>query len=274
MDKYLIVNADDFGLSEGVSLGVLEAHKEGILTSTTFMVNFPWADEMATLLREAPELGVGIHLNITTGSPVLDPGKVPSLVGEDGQFAKSLWHLRFGIDPSDVFREWSAQVEMGMQLLGRHPTHLDTHRYLQAFPGMSEVLVEVARTYNIPAVRCVHPGPDLDPKGFPTWGPAGLLVDRYLRRSVATLIDSGLQYPQATIAGDFDTDGLLHKLARVRVGVTELICHPGRVDDRLRSLSSLQEQREAELAALMAPQVKARVAELGLKLVSFAALAS
>lgn len=273
MPRCLIVNADDFGLSEGVSRGIIRAHREGILTSTTFMVNFPWAEEMAPLLREAPDLGVGIHLNLTTGSPVLPPGQVPSLVNAEGRFSKSLLHALFRIDHEDAFREWSAQVEKGTHLLGGLPTHLDTHRYLQGLPGLAEVMVKVARAYKIPAVRCLYPGPDLDQTLYPRFSPAGLLVGHALRTSRRVIGRSGLRCADATMAGDFDLARLLAKLDRVSEGVTELVCHPGLVDGRLRTLSSMQQQREAELAALTAHEARRRLQDRGIELVTFGHLA-
>jgi predicted glycoside hydrolase/deacetylase ChbG (UPF0249 family) len=271
LTRWLIVNADDFGLSESVSRGIIKAHQQGILTSTTFMVNFPWAAEMAPLLREVPQLGVGIHLNLTTGSPVLPPEQVPTLLGSNGKLSKRLFHLRFRVDLAEAKREWSAQVEKGIALLGRTPTHLDTHRYLQGYPGFTQVMLEVARTYNIPAVRSLYPGPEmLPPSLLKVWNPAGILVSQYLRRSVALTKASGVQRPDATMSGDFDLAGLLGKLERLSEGVTELICHPGELDDRLRSLSSLREQREVELAALTSPEARAKVDALGIQMVNFA----
>lgn len=273
MARYLIVNADDFGLSEGVSRGIIRAHREGILTSTTFMVNFPWAAEMAPLLQEAPDLGVGVHLNLTTGTPVLPLEQVPSLVSRAGRLSKSLLHIQFRIRPEDARREWSAQVEKAFRLLGRLPTHLDTHRYLQGFPALAQVMAEVARSYRIPAVRCLYPGSEVDQNMYARWHPASFLVPRVLRRSVAVLARSGVACPDAAMAGDFDLPGLLGKLDRVTDGVTELVTHPALVDERLRSLSSLQGQREVELAALTSPEARQKVAERGIQLVSFAHLA-
>ncbi|HEY8347293.1 MAG TPA: ChbG/HpnK family deacetylase [Symbiobacteriaceae bacterium] len=273
MERYLIVNGDDFGLSEAVSRGILQAHREGILTSTTFLVNLPRAEEMAALLRDAPDLGVGIHLNLTTGTPVLPPREVPTLVNAEGRFSKALLHLRFRVDPEEARKEWCAQVERGIQLLGRLPTHLDTHHYLQGYPGFAEVMVAVARTYGIPAVRCLYP--DTAPAGtFARWTGAGLIVDRYIRRSCQVIKESGLRCPDATRAGDFDLPGLLRRLEHLPAGVTELICHPGRVDDQLRSLSSLQAQREVELAALTAPETQRAIREYGIRLISFRDLAT
>lgn len=274
MTRYLIVNADDFGLTEGVSRGIIRAHREGILTSTTFMVNFPWAAQMAPLLQEAPNLGVGIHLNLTTGRPLLPPEQIPSAVRRDGTFSKSLLHLVSRVDSRHVLTEWSAQVERGIDLLGRIPTHLDTHRYLQGIPRFAEVVIQVAQRYRIGAVRVLYPGPDLHMQDlYAPWSPTRLVVSRLLARSAGLMAQSGLGRPDGTIAGDFDQPSLLERLARLRQGVTELICHPGLVDPQLRSISSLREQREAELAALTAPAVKAQIQAMDVKLVDFSHLA-
>src|SRR5262249_40646690 len=87
--KKLIVNADDFGLTESVNRGVLEAHHRGILTSATLMANGAAFESAVALARAAPRLGVGVHLNLSEGRPVSDPGSVPSLVDERGPFYAS-----------------------------------------------------------------------------------------------------------------------------------------------------------------------------------------
>lgn len=274
MARFLIINADDFGLTEGVSRGIIRAHREGILTSTTYMVNFPWSAAMASMLTEAPDLGVGVHLNLTTGTPVLPPEQVPTLVTGQGRFSKAVLHLLSRVNVQEAQREWAAQVEKAIRILGRTPTHLDTHRYLQGYPPFAEAMIAVARQFGIPAVRCLYPGPDLAMGDmFRRWSPTRWVVDRYLRRSAELVAGSGLARPDATQAGDFDLEGLLRRLGQVREGVTELVSHPGEVDDQLRSLTSMLEHREVELAALTAPEAKARVEELGLRLVSFAHLA-
>lgn len=274
MARYLIVNADDFGLTEGVSRGILKAHLEGLVTSTTFMTNFPWAPQMAPLLEAAPDLGVGIHLNLTTGRPLLPAKSVPSLVTRTGSFSKAIFHLLCRIDPLDVEREWAAQIERGIELLGRVPTHLDTHRYLQGYPAFAAVFVRLAVRYGIPAVRNLYPGPQMRPAGrLGAFNPANYLVDRYLRRSSETVIASGLGSPQATLVGDFDRDGLLARLAGLDAGVTELVCHPGFADETLREISSLVEQREVELAALTDLKVRTVIVDRGIELVHFGHLA-
>ncbi|MEW8977111.1 MAG: ChbG/HpnK family deacetylase [Symbiobacterium sp.] len=271
MAKRLIVNADDYGLTAGVSRAILRAHREGVVTSTTFMVNFPWAAEMARLLEGAPGLGVGLHLNLTTGAPVLPAAAVPSLVGPEGRFQRSLVRLLRRVRPAEAEREWSAQLERFVALVGRLPTHLDTHRYLQAYPPLCRAMLAVARRYGVPAVRVLPPD-FFPPDTFPRWSPAGPVLRAALARSTALIRQSGVRAPDRTLAGDFDLPGLLARLGQVGEGVTELVTHPGEVDEQLRTLSSLREQREVELAALTSPRARERVERLGIELIHFGAL--
>jgi len=271
MTRYLITNADDFGLSLGVSRGIIRAHREGILTSTSFMTNFPWAEEMALLLQEAPDLGVGIHLNLTTGAPVSPAAEVRSLVCPDGHFSRSLLRVLTRVRIDAVRQEWAAQIEKGIKLLGKTPTHLDTHRYLQVYPPFCAVMLELAKRYGIQAVRYLQP--KFVPQGaFHPWSPAGYLVDRGLKRTAGMIKESGLKAPDQALAGDFDLEVLLDRLNLVGEGVTELIAHPGEVDAQLTSLSSLREQRKSELAALVTPEARHRVEERGITLIHFGQL--
>src|SRR5262245_60919462 len=85
--RTLIVNADDFGLTEGVSRGILEAHARGIVTSTTLLVNRGVGGQQLEQLRGSG-LGVGLHVNLTLGAPVSDPRRVPSLIDVEGRFVR------------------------------------------------------------------------------------------------------------------------------------------------------------------------------------------
>lgn len=271
--RRLIVNADDFGLTPGVSRGILRAHGEGILTSTTFMVHWPWAPAEAARLQAAPRLGVGLHLTLTAGAPVLPAAEVPSLVGPDGRFRRGWWHAQFGARPAEVHREWSAQLRRFVDLVGRLPTHLDTHHYVHALPRLAAVLAEVARTHGIPAARALRGNYD---SAVREWrGPLGVVMARaVLPRSNAVLERAGLATPDRGLVGNFDRAVLLAHLERLPAGVTELVCHPGYADEDLAPLSSLTAQREVELAALVDPAVRRAVAAAGIELITFGDLAA
>lgn len=113
MPKYLIINADDFGYTRGVSHGIIEAHLHGVVSSTSLMVDAPWAPEAAALARQHPTLGVGLHFVATS---------------EDGPL--------FDVDSTAVVeRELDRQYQRCRDLLNRPPTHLDSHGHFHLKKG-------------------------------------------------------------------------------------------------------------------------------------------
>src|SRR4051812_12204640 len=134
----LVVNADDFGLSAGISRGIVRAHREGIVTSTSLLGNCPDLDRARALLAEAPNLGVGVHLALVEGGPVADAARVPTLLAADGRFRSrgaefiAAWTKRH-IDAGDVEREFDAQIAR-VRDAGIKVDHLDTHHHLGFLP--------------------------------------------------------------------------------------------------------------------------------------------
>src|SRR5579859_4625753 len=124
--KRLIVNADDFGRTLGVNAGVLRAHRDGIVTATTLLVNAPGTADAARIARATPSLDVGVHLTLTYGRPVSDPAAVPSLVEPDGSFPRAPGAFLGSdrADPDDAIVEYRAQFVRARALIGRSPTHL------------------------------------------------------------------------------------------------------------------------------------------------------
>ncbi|MDM5157282.1 chitin disaccharide deacetylase [Bacillus sp. DX1.1] len=147
----LIVNADDFGLTEGTNYGIIEGHVNGIVNSTTMMMNMPGTEHAARLAKEYTTLGVGVHLVLTAGKPLLTD--VPSLVKEDGLFHKQATVWESDIDSEDVEREWTAQIEKFLSY-GLTPTHLDSHHHVHSLPILHDVLERLAEKYNVPIRRC------------------------------------------------------------------------------------------------------------------------
>src|SRR4029079_6807551 len=151
----LIVNADDFGLSEAVNRAVIEAHEHGIVTSTSIMAGGSAFEHAAALATRTPTLDVGVHLTLTEQQPVAE--SVPSLVGADGQFAPHAtdfakrW-LRGTIALADVRTELDAQIRR-VRAHGVRPTHLDGHQHVHVLPGIARVVAELAREHGIRAVR-------------------------------------------------------------------------------------------------------------------------
>jgi predicted glycoside hydrolase/deacetylase ChbG (UPF0249 family) len=127
--KYCIVNGDDFGASRGINRGILEAHREGVLTSTSMIVNLSASEHAAALGRQCPDLSVGLHVNI---EPV------------NGAQAADLSEL------ASVRRELDHQVERFQALMGTLPTHLDSHHNIHRSPGLTPLFQELAEAYRMP----------------------------------------------------------------------------------------------------------------------------
>src|SRR5262245_58685857 len=147
--RELIVNADDFGLTRQVSQGILDAHREGIVTSTTLMANGSGFDAAVSMSRQAPQLGIGVHLNLSEGKPVARAWEIPSLVNSRGTLYLTpgrLWAgiLKREVSLSDVERELRGQVEKVIRT-GISPTHLDGHKHVHVLPGIAAVVIRLAQ---------------------------------------------------------------------------------------------------------------------------------
>jgi len=252
--RRLIVNADDFGRAQGVNAGILRAHRDGIVTATTLMVSAPAADDAATAARSTPSLDVGVHLTLTFGRPVSDPATVPSLVERDGSFPRAPGaFLGTGrADPDEAALEYRAQFARARELLGRAPTHLDSHHWLHDEPALEQAIVAVARETGT-AVRPHDDGQRdrLRAAGITT-------VDRYRR---------DFQHE-----GHVDRATLERILGELGEGVTELGCHPGEADAELARTSTYAALRVEELATLTDPRTVAAVARNGITLCDYAVL--
>src|SRR5205807_2148105 len=142
--RLLIVNADDFGRSEGIDNGIMRAHREGIVTSTTFMTNAPSTPHAASLARGTPTLDLGVHLVLTYARPLSNPSRIRSLVREDGSFWRPTELLARSIDRREALMEYRAQFARAGKLIGREPTHIDTHHWVHDHPALSWAVCELA----------------------------------------------------------------------------------------------------------------------------------
>ena len=245
--RTLIVNADDFGLTAGVSRGILEAGARGIVTSTTLMVNRPIDPELIARL-EASGLGAGLHLNLTLGTPIADPRRVPSLVDGEGRFIRDPREAASRADKDEARIELGNQIDAFRALMGRFPTHLDSHHHVGRHEPILELVFDFARAIKVP-VRT---------------------QDGQVRAAARGL---KIRTPDHFI-GEADSEPywlaerVLQHLRTLPAGVTEFMTHPGHFDDDL-AYSRYGKQRETELAGLTDPRARELVEREGIHLAHF-----
>jgi predicted glycoside hydrolase/deacetylase ChbG (UPF0249 family) len=281
MDQLLIVNADDYGRAPGVSRGILAAHREGIVTSTTVMVNQPGVEEQLAEALACPGLGVGLHLVYTAWRPVLPPEQVPDLVDDNGLFLEQhdVWARAEQIPLDQLQAELTAQLERFVDLAGRLPDHLDCHHFVHLYPPFFQVYAELAARFHLPLRIPFPPETEFEQaartlpflEGFPRDLVRGMIVT-----NSALVKARRLAHPDRFIStffgrGALTLEALLGLLETLPGGVTELMCHPG-YDDPALAASSYRAEREIELHLLTHPAVQDRVKALGIELVTFSAL--
>ncbi|MFC1882966.1 carbohydrate deacetylase [Thermodesulfobacteriota bacterium] len=199
-NRYLIVNADDFGLSPGVNRGIIKSHEQGIVTSASLMVRGPAAAEAAAYSREHPSLSLGLHIDL---------GEWTFIEGE--------WAPVYQVVPVNdrmaVAEEALRQVTTFRNLAGREPTHMDSHQHVHLREPVHSLVVEIAREVGIPLRHC---SPQVRYCG-----------DFYGQTAEGSLLPDVIS-----------VEGLLKILAALPTGITELACHPGELDNRETMYSS------------------------------------
>lgn len=227
--RLLVVNADDFGQSAGVNRGVIEAHERGIVTSASLMVRWPAAEEAARYARAHRRLSVGLHLDL----------------GE-WVFRNGSWEALYEVVPLDdgaaIDVEAAHQLGAFQRLMGRAPTHLDSHQHVHLREPVRPVADAMARTLAVPLRSC-----------------RGRI--QYCGAFYGQTAE-GAAYPDA-----ITVDGLIRILTMLPSGRSELACHPGYGDD----LDTMyRDERGREVAVLCDPRVRSALAGMDIELRSFA----
>ncbi len=274
--RHLVVNADDLGLTEGVTRGILAAHESGVVTSASMMVNTPGFADAVRRAAGHPTLTIGLHLNLTVGPPAAAPAAVASLLdAATGRFLPLSHLLRRvfagGVDAGHVARECAAQIAR-LQAAGVLVTHLDSHRHVHALPGLLQPIVHAARQAGIRMVRRPLESPRLHP-----WRVGATLkkvaMHAVWRDEDFPAVLAGAEYFRglACRAGRHFEADVLETLNELPPGTTELMVHPGHADEELLRWDSYAGGRELELRALQSKAVRERLARGDLTLISFSA---
>lgn len=275
--RLLIVNADDYGLTEGVCRAIVRAHTEGIVTSTSALAVAPGFERCAKWLDDVPDLGVGIHLAaVGEDPPLLSSSEIPTLVDKKGNLPLSwrqfLPRMAAGrIDPADVEREFAAQGEAVRSALGPgRVTHLDTHQHLHLWPRVADIVCRLSERWDVRAARVTR-SHERSAKGR--------VVNRLARQLQRRCTRAGIATPEA-FAG-FDEAGrveagrlatVIDRLAASGASTAEIGMHPGEHGDEDLSRYEWNYRWGSELDALVAPTTRAAIDASGFRLGTFASL--
>jgi len=286
--RRLIINADDFGLTQGVNRAIVEAHCLGMATSSTLMANGQAFDDAVERAKSELRLSIGCHVVLVDGVPVRG-GQTPTLADKkfaDGRFYQSLntFALRAvggRIDADEIEAEVTAQIRK-LQAAGIAVSHLDTHKHTHIFPQVLRPLLRAARACGVRAVR--NP---FGPVRFSILAKYPGLWKRYSQVAVLNRLGGRFQKSVAE-AGMLTTDGTVGIVATGAMdtylfgsiveslpeGIWELVCHPGHNDDDLgRIKTRLHESRAEELRVLTSPEAREMLTRSGVQLISYHDLA-
>jgi chitin disaccharide deacetylase len=267
----LIVNADDYGITQGTNRRIERAHTEGVVTSTSAMVNQVASSDVAGLRQRQPELGIGIHLTLTLGRCVCDPGRVRSLVNSDGALverAELLARIGHGeLAPEDVARECAAQIGL-LREFGVEPDHWNMHQHLQEYAPIGAAAASAMAGCGLRVARNPH-RLETAPRSSPQRILRALQARR--RRKGARAVTAVNRTPDALLDTHPGRWGLL--LPSLSEGVFEAVCHPSEPDAQLSLLTpGLVSERVAELETLIGPRLRCALRERGVQLATFASI--
>lgn len=246
----LIVNADDYGLTMGVSKGIIEGIKSGIVTDTTAMANMPAFEEAIEYAFEQGITEMGIHLTLSCGKPLTN---APSLVDESGNFSKKVYK-EGTYNIQEVENEFRAQISKFLNS-GMKLNHIDGHHHIFAIvPASLMIALKLAKEYNIP-MRCPF---DRD-------------LPLYKMNDVNCPDHMVMDFYQENVTIDHLESTIL-KCKEVGLDVLEVMCHPAHIDDELKSISSYVKERQTELEILTCERVKKFISDNNIEMISFSSL--
>jgi len=269
----VIINADDFGITEGVNKAIFELAEAGMITSTSVMSNMPG---YKSIVHIKDKIGIGVHFNLTVGRPITDPNKIPALVDSKGLFFDLSQLLkktrRRESSKQEVEIEFDAQIRHLLDI-DITPDHIDSHESLLKYPFFMEIIKKVARKYRIPAVR-TYIQRKFDYSRL--LSPRKILISLYLAFQKMGWKSDGFytadKYDSLIKCG-LDYDAALRKLhdifQHLPPGILEIGVHPGYLDGNHILLGGYISEREIELQALSSGYFKQLLKKSEAKLISF-----
>jgi len=286
--RRLIVNADDFGFTSGVNRAIVEAHTNGIVTSSTLMANGKAFAEATQLANRTPNLSIGCHVVLIDGDPVLASEQLPSLTASrrfrNGLKQFAARSVAGRMNPDEISAEATAQIRK-LQSAGIVVSHIDTHKHTHVFPQILRPLLKAAADCGVRALRNPF-GPRFPlrsgqllarPKLWTRYAEVQILR-RFAGKFRDAVSRAGFATPDGTlgieVTGTLDETLFLAIARSIPDGTWEFVCHPGYNDaDLLAANTRLRDSRETELRVLTLPSAREILAREGIELISYRKLA-
>jgi chitin disaccharide deacetylase len=268
----IIINADDLGFSQGITDGIIHAHRNGILTSATLMTTMPDRDRAIEIAKNTPALGVGIHLCLTQGTAC--SGTLPYLCDHSVTFPRNISKLLLRLltrpkSLDEVQREWAAQIQYAMDR-GIKPTHLDSHQHLYNVPALGRIAIKLANEYGIRHMRCAD---EARIPHMPRLNIRYRAVSRLARRLKPRIKAAGMQTTDwffgLACTGGMSSITWLRLLDALPDGTGEVMVHPGYPQALRESETYLIQHRQKELEALCDPAVKKKIQSKSVQLTHY-----
>lgn len=274
--KYLIVNADDFGLTKSINEGIAKAYKEGIVTSSSLMPTGEAFEDALDLIKDFKLDSIGAHLSLTETTPVADSAKIPTLIAKDNKFYKNhneffinfLLHL---VKRDQIYIELKAQLEV-LKKAGIKIASLSSHEHIHMLPEMLDIFVELAKEYDIPALRYPHKEMVLGKFDVKKRYKA-MILSFFDKGMEKVLNESGMKHTDHFLgfldSGRLREDTLIDMFKSLEEGSTELVCHPGFLGPEILDRYRFHINCEQELSALTSPRVKKFIKDSNISLITY-----
>jgi chitin disaccharide deacetylase len=293
--RRLIINADDFGFTAGVNRAIIEAHTNGVVTSSTLMANGRAFADAVKLAKSVPRLSIGCHVVLIDGEPIVVADKIPSLAGKSSAASSRGQEFRDGLksfavraiagrlSADEIAAEATAQI-LKIQATGIVVSHIDTHKHTHIFPAVLRPLLRAAAACGVHAVRNPF-GPRLPLKSTQLLARPNLwtryaevkILRRFASKFGEAVKREGFTTPDGTlgieVTGTLD-ETLFQAIARnIPEGTWEFVCHPGYNDADLQAAKTrLRQSRETELRVLTMLAAREILAQEGVELLSYSQL--
>ena len=274
----MVVNADDLGLHADINRGILLAHTDGVVTSTSAVTCGEAFADASRIMRDCPQLDVGVHLTLIEERPLSPANEIPTLVGSDGRFLSSYRQLTArilagAVSSAEVRVELQRQIERLLEA-GRRPTHLDGHQHAHLLPAVWRVAVELAREHGIRWIRTPRFTSLFAARKSPVepMFRLGLNVLSARAARAATRTAARIDTAALHLSGRLAEADLVSVITGLRPGISEIVTHPGVSTPELRSRYRWNYEWSTELAALTSSRTRLLLRSNGVKLTRFSEL--